>query len=166
MASASTASRGSSKVMLSQFSSPRIKRIANIGNCSMRRHAALIQPFPGTQDKETTSWDIIVAGCKSNALLAKRLGQLDNDVVMKDMLVNYVSATTLAMSLSLIIALMLLSPSLPGCLGLLSHSPLYLWRSGCPSTICLTLCSFFLSSHSLIDLAGAWIYEGRAHLQS
>jgi hypothetical protein len=89
---ASTASRSSSKVMLSQLSSPRIKRIANIANRSMRRHAALIEAFPGTQDKESMAWDVIVAGCKSNALLAKRLGQLDKDVVMKDMLVNYVSA--------------------------------------------------------------------------
>lgn len=158
VASASTASRGSSKVMLSQFSSPRIKRIANIGNRSMRRHAALIEAFPVTQDKESTTWDIIVAGCKSNALLAKRLGQLDKDVALKDMLVNYVSANTFATPILLIIALMLLSP----------------WRSGSPLTLplsnaplgLLTLSSSFFSSHSLIDLAGAWIYEGRAHLQS
>lgn len=122
VASASTASRGSSKVMLSQFSSPRIKRIANIGNRSMRRHAALIEAFPVTQDKESTTWDIIVAGCKSNALLAKRLGQLDKDVAMKDMLVNYVSANTFATPILLIIALMHLS--LPGGLDLPSHSPL------------------------------------------
>ena len=115
MASASTASstsRSSRKVMLSQLSSPHIKRIANIANQSMRRHAALVEAFSGTQDKESMAWDIIVAGCQSNALLTKRLGQLDKDVVMKDMLVNYVSANTFATSISLIIALMHLSPSL------------------------------------------------------
>jgi hypothetical protein len=50
VASASTASRGSSKAMLSQFSSLRIKRIANIGNRSMRRHAALIEASSGKTD--------------------------------------------------------------------------------------------------------------------
>jgi hypothetical protein len=159
VASASTASRGSSKVMLSQFSSPRIKRIANIGNRSMRRHAALIEAFPVTQDKESTTWDIIVAGCKSNALLAKRLGQLDKDVAMKDMLVNYVSANTFATPILLIIALMHLSPSL--AVWISPHTPL----SNAPLGL-FTLSSSFVSSHSLVDLAGAWIYEGRAHLQS
>ena len=109
---ASSTSRSSSKVMLSQLFSPHIKRIANIANRSMRCHAALIEAFPGTQDKESMAWDIIVAGCQSNTLLTKRLGQLDKDVMIKDMLVNYVSANTFAMSISLIIALMHLSPSL------------------------------------------------------
>ena len=47
--------------------------------------------FPSSQQKESKAWDIIVDGCKGNDLLTERLTELQKDLEMKNMLVNYVS---------------------------------------------------------------------------
>jgi hypothetical protein len=57
----------------------------------MRRHVALVDSFPSSQQKESKAWDIIVDGCKGNDLLTERLTELQKDLEMKNMLVNYVS---------------------------------------------------------------------------
>jgi hypothetical protein len=80
-----------SKVTLSQFTTPRTRRIASIANRCMRRHGTLVDGFPSSQQKESSAWDIMVDACKSNSLLTKRLTELEKDIDMKNMLVNYVS---------------------------------------------------------------------------
>jgi len=58
----------------------------------MRRHAALFDPFPWLQDKESTVWEIMVNGCKSNDQLMEQLTQLaEKDLDMKNLVINYVS---------------------------------------------------------------------------
>ena len=51
----------------------------------------MVDGFPSSQQKESSAWDIMVDACKSNSLLTKRLTELEKDVDMKNMLVNYVS---------------------------------------------------------------------------
>ena len=97
-ASTSKASRSSgasaTKVTLSLFVTPRTKRIATLSNRCMRRHAALFDPFPRLQDKESTVWEIMVNGCKSNDQLMERLTQLaEKDLDMKNLVMNYVSGS-------------------------------------------------------------------------
>jgi hypothetical protein len=62
-----------------------------MGNRYMRRHGALVDAFPNSQQKESKAWDIIVDGCKTNKLLTQRLRQLESDLDIKNMLINYVS---------------------------------------------------------------------------
>jgi len=48
--------------------------------------------FPTNQQKESKAWDIIVEACQGNDRLTERLTQLENNLDMKNLLVNYISA--------------------------------------------------------------------------
>ncbi|KAG2035958.1 hypothetical protein BDR03DRAFT_866995, partial [Suillus americanus] len=77
------------KVTLAMFTTPHSKRIASIANRSMRRHGALSDGFPTNQQKECKAWDVILEACQGNNQLTERLTQLENNLDMKNLLVNY-----------------------------------------------------------------------------
>jgi len=79
------------KVNLSEFRTPRIRRIAQLGNRDLRRRGALEDAFPVASSREEISWTRLVQACKPYTNLNSRLKELAVDLVTKDMLVNYVS---------------------------------------------------------------------------
>ena len=79
------------KVNLSEFSTPRMRRIAQLGNRDIRRIGALEDAFPSATCKEDKSWSMITHACKPYSNLNARLKELEGDLATKDMLVSYVS---------------------------------------------------------------------------
>ena len=79
------------KVTLSQFNTPRIHRIAQLGNRDMRRFGALEEAFPSATHKEDKCWEILTQVCKPHRNLNDRLKEVDGDLATKDMLIIYVS---------------------------------------------------------------------------
>lgn len=89
--SSSTTGKWKAKVTLSEFSTPKIRRIAQLGNRDMRRICALEDAFPSSTYKEDKCWEILTRACKPHAHLNSRLKELEGDSATKDMLIVYVS---------------------------------------------------------------------------
>ncbi|KAG0695231.1 hypothetical protein DFH29DRAFT_1031100 [Suillus ampliporus] len=67
--SSSTTGKWKAKVNLSEFSMPRIHRIAQLGNRDMRRLGALEEAFPSATYKEDKCWEILTGACKPHSHL-------------------------------------------------------------------------------------------------
>jgi len=89
--SSSTTGKWKAKVTLSEFSTPRIRRIAQLGNRDMRHLGALEEAFPSSTYKEDRCWETLTRACKPHAHLNSRLKELEGDSAAKDMLIIYVS---------------------------------------------------------------------------
>ncbi|KAJ8585635.1 hypothetical protein M405DRAFT_865239 [Rhizopogon salebrosus TDB-379] len=87
--SSSTTSKWKAKVTLSEFSTPRIHWIAQLGNRDMRRLGALEEAFPSSTYKEDRCWETLTHACKPHAHLNLHLKELDGDSAAKDMLIIY-----------------------------------------------------------------------------
>ena len=83
--------KGKAKVNLSEFSTPRVRRIAQLGSGDMRRLGALEEAFPSVTYKEDKCWEVLTRACKPHSHLNSRLKELDGDSATKDMLIAYVS---------------------------------------------------------------------------
>ncbi|KAG1845833.1 hypothetical protein F4604DRAFT_1595379 [Suillus subluteus] len=85
----SNASKWKAKVNLSEFSTPRVRHIAQMGNRDMRCHGALVEAFPSSMYKEDKSWEVLTLVTMAHKNLKIRLKEVEDDLAMKDMLVTY-----------------------------------------------------------------------------
>ncbi|KAG1800755.1 uncharacterized protein HD556DRAFT_1304770 [Suillus plorans] len=79
------------KVNLSEFSTPHVRHIAQLGNRDMRHHGVLVEGFPSTIYKEDKSWEVLTLATSAHKNLQIRLKEVEDDLDIKDMLVNYMN---------------------------------------------------------------------------
>ncbi|KAG2060654.1 hypothetical protein BDR06DRAFT_967099 [Suillus hirtellus] len=65
------------------------KRITGIANRTMKHHGALSGGFSTNHQKESKAWNIIIKACQGNKQLTEKLTQLESNLDIKNLLVNY-----------------------------------------------------------------------------
>lgn len=83
--------RKSQRINLSDFATPRTKKIAKSGHQALRTYIVIKEAFPLPIQKDTLSWDCVVAGVKGDTLLKTKLDSLRRKEEDKSRLLDYVS---------------------------------------------------------------------------
>jgi len=86
-----TASKGTTKVTLNDFDSPRATRIAKIALRGMRRETALQEGFPPSGRRISLSWTIMCREASVDKELKAKMEEVEGDDDLKAKLVAYVS---------------------------------------------------------------------------